>query len=402
MTTDQVSRRRFISSTGVLMAGMAASPYLFADNRQNFRKVHVGVVGGRFGRSFYFDEHPNCVVEAVSDLIPARREALVKAYKCSKTYNSLEELIKDPKVDAVAIFTGVPDHARHTLACLEAGKHVLCAVPVAMNVADCQRVQDAVKWTGLTYMMAETSYYKPVTMAARRLHKEGKFGEIISAAAQYYHPGLEKLYFDEHKKRTWRHGLAPMHYPTHSTAYLIGVTGERLTSVSCSGWGDDSPIVKDNAYNNPFWKQTAFFLTDKGTPFEVGIAWRGALAGTDRGEWHGTKMSLYSDYKQQETHMVKVSDKMGVEEGGFAEAVPDVERYEPELLWKTDMLPPAMRHDTSHQGSHVFITHEFIDAIVNNREPAINIREAIAYTVPGIIAHESSLQGGRQLTIPQL
>ena len=93
---------------------------------------------------------------------------------------------------------------------------------------------------------------------------------------------------------------------------------------------------------------------------------------------------------------------MGVEEGGFAEAVPDVERYEPELLWKTDMLPPAMRHDTSHQGSHVFITHEFIDAIVNNREPAINIREAIAYTVPGIIAHESSLQGGRQLTIPQL
>ena len=60
-----------------------------------------------------------------------------------------------------------------------------------------------------------------------------------------------------------------------------------------------------------------------------------------------------------------------------------------------------MRHDTMHQGSHVFITHEFIDAVINNRQPAINIDESVAYTVPGIIAHQSSLQGGKQLAIPQ-
>lgn len=55
----------------------------------------------------------------------------------------------------------------------------------------------------------------------------------------------------ENGKRTWRHGVAPMHYPTHCTAHLISVTGERLTQIGCNGWGDDDPILKDNVYNNP-------------------------------------------------------------------------------------------------------------------------------------------------------
>ena len=56
-------------------------------------------------------------------------------------------------------------------------------------------------------------------------------------------------------KRTWRYGVAPMHYPTHCTSQLVGVTGERLTEVVCHGWGDDSRILKDNVYGNPFWNE---------------------------------------------------------------------------------------------------------------------------------------------------
>lgn len=69
--------------------------------------------------------------------------------------------------------------------------------------------------------------------------------------------------------------------------------------------------------------------------------------------------------------------------------------------WKTDMLPESLRHASGHGGSHVFITHEFIDALVNNRRPAVDIHEALAYTVPGIVAHQSALKGGESLKIPQ-
>ena len=55
---------------------------------------------------------------------------------------------------------------------------------------------------------------------------------------------------------------------------------------------------------------------------------------------------------------------------------------------------------TGHGGSHVFLTHEFIDALVNQRRPAIDVYEAVAYTAPGIVAHQSALRGGEQMNIP--
>jgi hypothetical protein len=68
--------------------------------------------------------------------------------------------------------------------------------------------------------------------------------------------------------------------------------------------------------------------------------------------------------------------------------------------WATDMLPPALRHDSGHEGSHCFITHEFVDSIIKQRKPAVDIHEALAYTAPGIVAHQSALQGGVSLKIP--
>lgn len=65
------------------------------------------------------------------------------------------------------------------------------------------------------------------------------------------------------------------------------------------------------------------------------------------------------------------------------------------------MLPEPLRHPSGHDGSHTFLTHEFIDALVNERKPSIDVYEALAYTVYGIIAHKSALEGGKQLEIPQ-
>jgi len=106
-----------------------------------------------------------------------------------------------------------------------------------------------VKSSGLTYMMAETSYYRQNTISVRKFYKEGLFGNIFSAAAEYNHPGLESLWF-ENGKPTWRHGLPPMLYPTHCTSFLISITGERLKHVSGLGWGDKSELLKNNPYKN--------------------------------------------------------------------------------------------------------------------------------------------------------
>lgn len=396
-----LSRRRFIGMTALTGTGMAfSSRFAFAGDRITERKVRIGIVGGRFGATFYFHEHPNCIVEAVSDLRADRRATLQQTYRCQKAYESLDLLLRDKKIDAVFIATGAPDHARHVLAALHAGKHVLCAVPAAMTLEECAMLLEAVKRTGLTYMMAETTTYRQNTISVKKMYSEGKFGNIFSAAAEYNHPGLEVLFWEDGAP-TWRHGFPPMHYPTHCTAFLVSVTGERLTEVSCMGWGDESPLLKDNPYNNPFWNETAFFKTSKGNPFRVEVNWRGALRGVERGEWRGDKMSFFSALQEGQEHtIVRSADTIGQDDAGFQYKPPAVEQYEQPQWWQTDMLPQPLRHNSGHDGSHPFITHEFIDALVSNRSPEVNIHEALAYTAPGIVAHQSALKGGECMKVP--
>lgn len=391
-----VNRRQFLA------AGAAASSARFAGAVPAVRKVRIGIVGGRFGAAFQFHEHPNCVVQAVSDLRPERRDRLMAVYRCDRSYESLEKLLGDREIDAVFIATPAPDHLSHVTMAIEAGKHVLSAVPAVLgSVEDCHKLIEVVKRSGLTYMMAETGYYHQSAISARKLYADGEFGTIFSAEAEYHHPGLEELYFED-GERTWRYGLAPMHYPTHCISVLIGVTGERLTEVSCIGWGDDDPILKDNPYRNPFWNETALFRSDRGTAFRVHVYWKGAARGCERGQLYGTKMSLFDAHPNGLPAMaVTETVERERDSGGFVRRRNVVSKFDQTIWWKTDMLPEAMRHRSGHDGSHTFLTHDFIQSIVENRRPAIDVYEAVAYTAPGIVAHESALRGGELLKIPR-
>jgi len=397
-----ISRRRFIQAGGGALVGLAMASRGFAVNTAP-KKIRIGVVGGGFGTSFQWHEHPDCIVEAVSDLRPERRKLLMEVYRCAKSYDSLEELVKDPRIEAVAIFTEGPNHVKHAIEAFKRGKHVISAVPACMGggIEEAERLLDAVKKSGLTYMMAETSYYHQIAISARKFHEAKKFGEIYYAEAEYQHAGLEALYF-ENGKRTWRHGVAPMHYPTHCTAFLIGVTGERLAEVTCHGWGDNDPICKDNVYHNPFWNESAMFRTNRGHAFRVNVWWKGAHRGVERAQWIGSKMSLYAATSNGAAPvLVRAGGQKETDDAGFVRDLPEFETYQQPQWWKTDMLPEPLRHDSGHDGSHTFLTHEFIDALTHNRRPAVDIHEALAYTVPGIVAHESALKGGERLKIPR-
>jgi len=403
-----VTRRQFLRGgmalAGAAMApGIVASPQISEETKAmgSSKKIRMGIVGGGFGRAFQWHLDPDCVVEAVSDLREDRRKGLMDTYKCSKSYHSLEELIKDKDVDAVAVFTGAPDHVKHAVACMKAGKHVISAVPACISIEQAEELLAAQKKTGLTYMMAETSYYHPVMISARKFQAEGKFGEIYYTEAEYHHGGMEfALWRNADGTATWRHGLPPMLYPTHCTSFLVGVTGERLTEVACIGWGDGDPIMDGNAYDNKFWNETALFKTNKGHAFRVSINWRGAFGGCERAQWYGSKMSLFEPdpngigpvIRRRENKMAKDGAGFEVEQAAFEQyQVPN---------WAEALLPEPMRVGGGHAGAEPFLTHEFIDALVHDRKPAVDIHEALAYTVPGIIAHESSKKGGVQMKVP--
>jgi hypothetical protein len=169
----------------------------------------------------------------------------------------------------------------------------------------------------------------------------------------------------------------------------VGVTGERIERVSSLGWGDPKVmgVLQANAYDNPFSNEFASMRTDRGNMVRCNVFWQIA-AGGERAQWFGEKGSLYMAKR------------------GFYPEMWHPRHGEPKPhplpdYWKSDMLPEAMRHSTGHGGSHTFLTAEFVNALVEDREPVIDVYESLAMTVPGIVAHASSRRKGEQLEVPR-
>jgi predicted dehydrogenase len=225
-------------------------------------------------------------------------------------------------------------------------------------------------------------------MLARDLHREGAFGRLVYTEAEYYHPGIAHDANDLshwNGQRTWRYGYPPLLYPTHATAFLVGVTGERLTKVAALGWGSGDDALADNPYKNPFWNGSALFQTSGGFICRCNVFWQ-VNADGERAQWLGDRLALYMAGSGGQPFRRVGSD------GVTSTELPDYRAR----------LPEALRVDSGHGGSHPHLTHEFVQALAEEREPAIDVHEALAMTVPGIVAHESALKGGVQLDVPAL
>lgn len=389
VSRTSIERRDFLGALGAgslaaLFAGPLADSARAIDLKENRkpyepktdRKVRVGIVGYgycKFGADWGFQHHPNVEVVAVSDLIPERCAGLMKACRCEKSYESLEALVQDPKIEAVFVATDAPSHARHCMEALKHGKHVMCAVPATWgSIEEGEQLLDTVKKTGLKYMMGETSYYHAACHAMRTIYKAGGFGRLVYSEGEYFHYSPTPI----PSYKEWRTGMPPLWYPTHSTAYYIGVTGQRFTSVSCLGFRGKFDAFKAgaNRYNNPFTDEIAMFETSEG-----GVS----------------RMLMGKSVHQHVNETGRVFGELGRMDGlryfGALENLPDISR---------PSLPPRMPKD-GHGGSHGPLMHEFITAILDNREPLVNIYEALALTIPGIVAHQSALKGGERLKIPQ-
>jgi predicted dehydrogenase len=399
-----VGRRDFLKGIGAA-AATAAGPRAFAASglvprAPSDQVVRIGVVGGNFGAEFQWHLDPNCKVTAVCDLREDRLDRLVQHYGPAARYKDFRTFLKHPELDAVAIFTPAPLHVWMATEAMKVGKHAISAVPAGMSEEELELLLETVRKTGMKYMMAETSYYRPQVITCREWARQGKFGTIFYTEAEYHHEGLIAIMTDERGFPTWRHGFPPMHYPTHSVGIVVPITGERLVEVEAMGWGDNHPILATNEYGNPFWNTTGFFKTSGGHSSRISVFWHVATGGTERGAIYGDRMSYIMGRPEGSPDtVVQIGQegKTALDANGYPEGKVKSEAYHEPTHW--EVLPAAMRVPTGHGGSHTFLTHEFISAIVEDRWPRVNVYEAIAYTLPGIVAHQSALRGGEHLKI---
>src|SRR5260370_36268405 len=117
------TRRTFLQKGATVAGSLAASSPSAAQSK----KLHLGVVGGGFGSSFPWHMHPNCVVTAVADLREDRKKHLMDRFDCANAYGEFHPMLKDAKVDAVAIYTPAPEHVSHACDVMNSGRDAISA-----------------------------------------------------------------------------------------------------------------------------------------------------------------------------------------------------------------------------------------------------------------------------------
>jgi len=135
--------------------------------------------------------HPRCDVVALCDTVPERAKRRAKEWGITpRIYSDFAQVLDDPGIDAVELLTPTWLHAAQIIAALAAGKHVSCQKPLAISVAEADRIAAAAATAKTFFRVTENFLYYPPIVKAKELLDAGAIGEpslvrIHSTRAQH-------------------------------------------------------------------------------------------------------------------------------------------------------------------------------------------------------------------------
>ena len=256
-------------------------------------KIGVAVVGtgGRgSGQAARYTTRDNAELVAVCDVMPERAEKVASEHGV-KAYTSVEELVKDPAVDAVDVVTPSVHHAAPAIVAAEAGKHVMVATPFAVTLEECDRMIAAAEKTGVNMMFAQTWRFNPADRKAKELLDAGEIGELIWISWTR----LKPPYGQRHE--AWSRWLAQgggfwVWEGTHFTDQIRWFAGQEFSQAYSAGMGNyvSTGDGEDNGIGAFKFDGGAFAVVLEGN----------SEPGASRGEWRfvGTKGMIEADSRE--------------------------------------------------------------------------------------------------------
>ncbi len=363
-------------------------------------KVRVAVVGLGFGGEFVpiYQAWDKTECVAVCRRDEAKLNAFADEFGIPKRYTDFHEMLKDPDIDAIHINSDLQSHGWMAIEALKAGKHVASTVTMSMKREECEEIVRLEEETGKVYMMMETSIYTREFLYFKSLYENGEIGRLQFLRGSHQQnmslPGWPAYWY----------GLPPMYYPTHAVAPLSEILRKPIVQVRCIGSGRINEEYIAN-YNSPFAAesvQLTFQDSDVGgevtrTLFDTIRQYRESF------DFYGTKKSFEWEQCIGE-HPVVFS---GFEDAAHVK-VPDTDGMLPAQIAPfalenhiIDDQHVSFLQGSGHGGSHPHMVQEFVNAILEGRKSRVSARVAANWTVCGIVAHDSALQGGAVLDMPE-
>lgn len=363
------------------------------------KKINIAIIGLGFGAEFIpiYQKHPLANMYAVCQRSADKLNEIGDAFGIEKRYTDYAELLKDPLIDAVHINTPINNHAELSLAALRAGKHVACTVPMATTIEECRQIVETVRETGLTYMMMETVIYSREFLFVKELYESGELGKIqfLRASHQQEMAGWPGY---------WE-GLPPMHYATHCVGPVLALPKAQAEYVSCFGSGTiEADLI--SKYNSPFAIETCHIkFKDSDLSAEVTRSlFNTARQYRESFDVYGSKKSFEWTLIEHEDSVIHTGESpLRVKIPDYAHLLPEeIRHFTTAGVYDTDNNQHlSFIQGSGHGGSHPHLVNEFLNALVEGRQPYPNAVASANIVCVGILAHESALKGGEIMRLPE-
>ena len=357
-------------------------------------ELKVGIVGAPRGSGFVraIQTVSETALVAICDINREVLEQRAAQFGVEQRYTEFAEMA-DADLDIIVIATPMPLHVPQAVMALEKGKHVLTEVPAATDLEQCWQLLKAVEKSGCKYMMAENYTYMKPNVLVRAMAEKGLFGEVYFGEGEYIHE-LKGLNEVTKWRRKWQTGRNGCTYPTHSLGPVMQWFNDRVATVCCVGSGHHYRDPRGDIYEN-----------------EDSISMICKMA-------HSGQINVRVDMLSNRPHNMTYYSLQGTKgcyesSRGFGDS-PKIwlKDYHEEIKWHSlwdfeeEFMPEMWRNPpeealkAGHGGGDYFEIREFVDCIVNNSKPTVDIYDALDMTVPGLVSEESINKGGIPIPVP--
>lgn len=376
------------------------------------KEIRVGIIG--LGRGCTFVRNGKMVkgqrIVALCDRFDLR---LKNAYDLAqdpevRCYRDHREMLEKADLDAVVIAVAPEDNADLVVEMLEAGKHVLCEVPLAFTIEDCWRVVLAVEKSGLKFQMAEQVRYSAFIQAWRKMVRDGTLGKVVFVEGEYLHgmPGTRFSWRDAEtgraltpeqaqnnpqakRDRMWNL-IHPIRYLPHELSPILHILDDRVTKVTCMATRQQSYVYEWLPLSDI---EVALMHTEKDTilrlacGFTVNTIMKDSTCGYHWYHVMGTKGTVETNRSNADQMKMWLADSQMKDPA--------------ELIWEysPDDVPAAALA-SGHGGMDYFPYATFIESILKDTPTVMDVYTAADTAAPAIIAGQSAEQGCQCLSVP--
>ena len=343
--------------------------------------LKIGILGcGKIAQVRHIPEYaanPDCELVGFFNPTKSRAEDMAAKYG-GKAYDTAEELLADPAIDAVSVCAANYAHAELTIKALKAGKHVLCEKPMAISLVDCEEMVKVAREQGKLLMIGQNQRLTKAHELARQMVADGEIGKVLTFRTSFGHggpetwsitPGKNTWFFDKTKAAMGAMADLGIH-KTDLIQFLLGQkvvrTTAKLTTLDKRGADGNLIGVDDNAI--------CIYEMASGVIGTMTASWTYYAAEDNSTVLYCTKgeMRIYDD----PAHSIVVKTP-GEEPKYF-----DVEQ-----------IP------TNDNQTNSGVIDLWVDCLLNNREPALS-GESVLSAMRAVFAAMESSETGKAVDIP--